>query len=196
MVEGRRNGLHLDEEKRQQITKIKKRISELGVTFNKNLNEDTTHLYLEAGNLTGVPEDLVNSLEKDDAGRVKLTMKYPHFFPVTRKCSNPETRFLVEKTFQSACMEENTAILQEILTLRQEQAAILGYPSHAAYIQEVRMAKDPETVSRFLQELAVKLQPLWAKEKEVMLALKAEEAKELGFKDNGVIDYWDFRYLP
>ena len=34
------------------------------------------------------------------------------------------------------------------------------------------MAKTPETVESFLEELAVKLQPLWAKEREVMLKLK------------------------
>ena len=68
----------------------------------------------------------MNSLEKNEAGKVKVTMKYPHFFPVTRKCKNPETRKLVEKTFQSVCKEENSAILEEIIKLRHQKAQLLG----------------------------------------------------------------------
>ena len=37
------------------------------------------------------------------------------------------------------------------------------------------MAKNPEKVATFLAKLASKLQPIWAKEKEAMLALKKEE---------------------
>ena len=68
-----RNGLHLDEAKREEIKTIKKRISELGVEFSKNLNEDTTFLLFDQSELTGVPEDLVGSFEKDDeTGKLKV----------------------------------------------------------------------------------------------------------------------------
>ena len=64
-----------------------------------------------------------------------MTMKYPHFFPVTRKCNNPKTRFEMEKTYQSRCMAENTAIIEEIVELRRQQAELMGYEDHATYIQ-------------------------------------------------------------
>ena len=38
------------------------------------------------------------------------------------------------------------------------------------------MAKDPQTVSKFLSDLSAKLQPIWLKEKEEMLELKKKEA--------------------
>lgn len=64
-------------------------------------------------------------------------MKYPHFFPVTRKCRNPETRRKMETTYQSRCLVENTKILEELVELRQKRADILGYKNHAAFIHEV-----------------------------------------------------------
>ena len=105
----------------------------------------------------------------------------------------PRTRFLMEKTFQSRCMEENTKIIEEIVELRKQQADILGYKNHATYIQEIRMAKNPDTVSEFLTTLGVKLQPLWKAEKEVLLKLKKEETEELGREFNEKLDDWDFR---
>ena len=37
------------------------------------------------------------------------------------------------------------------------------------------MAKDPNTVSKFLSGLSTKLQPIWVKEKEEMLELKKKD---------------------
>ena len=37
--------------------------------------------------------------------------------------------------FSSRCKDVNTQIIEEIINLRQDQADILGYPNHAAYIQ-------------------------------------------------------------
>ena len=71
--DGKRKGLHLPADVREEIKSVKKRISELGIEFNKNLNEDTTHLYLDESELTGVPEDLVKSFEKDpETGKLKV----------------------------------------------------------------------------------------------------------------------------
>ena len=64
IIAGRRNGLHLDEDRREKVKTIKKKISELGTQFGFNLNEDTTHLYLTDAELDGVPTDLIDSFER------------------------------------------------------------------------------------------------------------------------------------
>jgi Zn-dependent oligopeptidase len=47
-----------------------------------------------------------------------------------------------------------------------QAAALLGYPSHAAFVLEKRMAKRPEMVSSFLTDLSDRLTPKVRKERE------------------------------
>jgi len=194
IVEGKRNGLHLDEDTRNQIKAVKTKISELQTEYSSNLNEENTCLYFSKEELAGVPQDLVDSFETNDEGKCKVTLKYPHFFPVTRNCRVPETRQRIETSYQSRCKDENTKILEELVQLRQKKADLLGYENHAHYVLELRMAKSPKTVKDFLDGLATKLQPLWAKEKEEILKLKEEECKKYGYEFDGKVNFWDNRY--
>jgi len=191
---GKRNGLLLSGDKLDAFKKNKKRISELGIDFRKCLSEDTSHFYANEKDLDGVPQDVIESMEKDKIGKLKVTTKYTNYYPVIKNCKNPETRFIMEKTYQSRCVSENTPRIEELIGLRQQQADILGYPTHAAFVLEEKMAKNPETVKQFLADLSSKLKVLWNKEKEVMLELKKAEAEELGFNFDGKIRKEDFWY--
>ena len=75
--------------------------------------------------------------------------------------------------------------MSDLVRLRKEQSSLLGYPSHADFVLEMRMAKDPKAVASFLEDLKAKLQPLKKKELSKFLEFKAEEAKKHGFTDDG-----------
>jgi len=192
--DGKRNGLLLNKDDLEKFKNTKKKISELGIDFRKCLSEDTSHFFVEEKDLSGVPQDVIDSMEKDADGRRKVTTKYPHYHPVIKNCNNPKTRFMMEKIFQSRCVEENTKRIEELISLRQKKASLLGYPTHAAFVLEEKMAKNPETVEKFLSDLSAKLQVLWKKEKAKMLKLKAAEAEEFGFEFDGKIAKEDFWY--
>ncbi|XP_041912489.1 thimet oligopeptidase [Alosa sapidissima] len=191
---GRRNGLHLPKETQDEIKAIKKKLSNLCIDFNKHLNEDTTSLPFSRDELGGLPEDFLNSLEKDSDGKLKITLKYPHYFPTMKKCHVPDTRKRLEEAFNSRCKEENSAILKELVQLRAQKSALLGFSTHADFVLEMNMAKSSKKVATFLEELARKLKPLGEEERSVILKLKEQECVKRGLPFSGELHAWDTRY--
>uniref|UniRef100_A0A8C1ZZV6 Thimet oligopeptidase n=1 Tax=Cyprinus carpio TaxID=7962 RepID=A0A8C1ZZV6_CYPCA len=190
---GKRNGLHLPKDT-QEIKKIKKKMSTLCIDFNKHLNEDTTCLHFSREELGGLPEDFLNSLEKDESGKLKLTLKYPHYFPTMKKCFVPETRKKLEEAFHSRCKQENSAILKELVELRSQKSSLLGFSTHADFVLEMNMAKTSKTVAAFLEDLAHKLKPLGEQERAVILKLKEQESQKRNLPFTGELHAWDTRY--
>lgn len=91
-----RNGLGLPKgPQRDRFKEIKKRLSQIGIQFQKTLNEENGGLWFTKEELDGVPDDVVNGLEKgtgENEGKVKLSFKYPDLFPTLKFAKNPETR--------------------------------------------------------------------------------------------------------
>uniref|UniRef100_A0A669E613 Thimet oligopeptidase n=1 Tax=Oreochromis niloticus TaxID=8128 RepID=A0A669E613_ORENI len=194
---GKRNGLHLPKDTQEEIKTIKKKLSNLCIDFNKNLNEDTTSLSFTRDELGGLPEDFLSSLEKD-GDKLKVTLKYPHYFPTMKKCFVPETRQKLEEAFNSRCKEENSAILKELVELRAQKCALLSFTTHADFVLEMNMAKNEMTVPVSLcclsEDLARKLKPLGEEERAVILKLKEKECQKRGLPFNGELHAWDTRY--
>uniref|UniRef100_A0A8C2K4F5 Thimet oligopeptidase n=1 Tax=Cyprinus carpio TaxID=7962 RepID=A0A8C2K4F5_CYPCA len=191
---GKRNGLHLPKDTQEEIKKIKKKMSTLCIDFNKHLNEDTTCLHFSREELGGLPEDFLNSLEKDESGKLKLTLKYPHYFPTMKKCFVPETRKKLEEAFHSRCKQENSTILKELVELRSRKSSLLGFSTHADFVLEMNMAKTSKTVAAFLEDLAHKLKPLGEQERAVILKLKEQESQKRNLPFTGELHAWDTRY--
>ncbi|KAL2153644.1 hypothetical protein VTH82DRAFT_4799 [Thermothelomyces myriococcoides] len=192
-----RNGLGLPEgPKRDRFKEIKKRLSQIQIEFQKNLNEENGGIWFTKEELDGVPQDVLDTLEKgtgENEGKLRLTFKYPDLFPTLKFAKNPETRRKVLIANENKC-NQNVPLFKEAILLRDEAARLLGYPDHASFRIEDKMAKTPKTVLDFLGDLKSRLAAGGVKEIGHLLELKKKdhEARNLPFDGNYYL--WDHRF--
>ena len=194
-----RNGLGLPAgPKRDRFKEIKKRLSQLSIVFSKNLNEEVGGIWFTEEELAGVPEDVVGLFAKgegENAGKVKMTFKYPDILPTTKYAKNAATRKTAYLGNENK-LPQNIPIFREVILLRDEAARLLGYPNHAAFIIEDKMAKTPEWVDNFLGDLRKRLSKGGDKERKALTELKKQELESIGKADSfdGRYYIWDNRY--
>ncbi|KAI0484846.1 Metalloprotease [Xylariaceae sp. FL0804] len=192
-----RNGLGLPQgPQRDRFKEIKKRLSMIGIEFQKNLNEEDGGLWLTKEELDGVPSDVIDGLEKgsgENEGKVKVSFKYPSLFPTLKFAKDPETRKKLFIANENKC-NQNTPLFKEAILLRDEAARMLGYPNHAAFRIENKMAKTPQTVNTFLSDLRARLKAGGEKEKDHLLELKKKDEGSRGIKSDGNYYLWDHRF--
>jgi metallopeptidase MepB len=91
-----RNGLGLPAgPKRDRFKEIKKRLSQISTDFQKNLNEENGGIWVTKEQMEGVPQDVLDGLEKgtgENAGKLKLSFKYPDLFPTLKFALNADLR--------------------------------------------------------------------------------------------------------
>lgn len=170
-----RNGALLAEDKKQQLRDIDAELSVLKLKFGEHVLADTNayqmHL-LDPAELAGLPEGAIEAAqelakEQGIEGWI-ITLDYPSYIPFMTYAENRARREELaiaagKKAFQDN-ENNNEAIVLRIVNLRHQRANLLGYPSHAHFVLEERMAKDPETVKAFLNDLLAKGKPAAEKE--------------------------------
>lgn len=188
-----RNGLNIPAgPKRDRFKEIKKRLSQLAIVFSKNLNEEKGGLWFTGEELAGVPQDVLSLLKKD-GDKYFLTFKYPDLFPTLKYATNAATRQKVFIANENKC-NQNVPLFKEAIILRDEAARLLGYPNHAAFRIEDKMAKTPKTVDDFLSDLRSRLSEGGIAEIEVLKKMKQEDLKSRDEKYDGRYYLWDHRF--
>lgn len=188
-----RNGLNIPAgPKRDRFKEIKKRLSQLSIAFSKNLNEEKGGLWFTAEELDGVPEDVLSLLKKE-GDKYWLTFKYPDLFPTLKYATNSATRQKVFVANENKC-NQNVPLFREAILLRDEAARLLGYPNHAAFRIEDKMAKTPKTVDDFLGDLRSRLSQGGLDEIETLKALKKADLDSRSEPFDGRYYLWDHRF--
>jgi thimet oligopeptidase len=185
----RRAGHELDAGTRAAVKAKTERLVELGVRYQQNIDEWEDWILVTPEELEGLPDSFVESLETDEeTGKLKVTIQYPHLIPFQENARRRDLREELRYKFNTVAVEENRKILEEAIRLRQEIADAFDQPTWAHHRLEERMAKSPERVASFFEELEA---PLTEKGREELAAVTALLEEEIG---DHTVQVWDWAY--
>ncbi|KAJ2589278.1 metalloendopeptidase [Coemansia sp. RSA 1722] len=190
-----RSGLALASDKRERLGEIRKRLSELGIKFSRNVNENDGRKTFTREELAGLPDSFFEGRETevvDGVEKFVVTTKYPDMVPVMELAHHETTRQQLAVANEQRC-PENVPLMQEAIGLRLEAARLLGYKTHAEYVLVEKMADSPKSVMDFEEDLRSKLNVLAKRELKEFEERKRADKSVLGKPYEGLYT-WDFRY--
>jgi len=195
-----RSGANLDEEKKTRLKEINQELSILTVKFGENVLKENNRFEMiidKKEDLAGLPQAVITGAaeaakEREYEGKWVFTIHKPSMIPFLQYSEN---RALREKIFKAYINKgnnndelDNKDNLAKIAALRVERANLLGYKTHADYVLENNMAKKPENVYKFLEQLwkpALKIAKKEAKELQEMISKEGHDFK---------LQAWDWWY--
>ena len=166
----RRAGVDKDEATRKRITALQKAITETGIQFDRNINEDAAVVKAKPEELAGLPQDYLDSHKPGADGMVTIKMTGADVAPIFQYANSTPLRKRVMTAWTSRAYPANDAVLRKLFALRAELASLLGYPNFAAYDIANRMAKDPARTQKFIDEIGSAARPAAQKEAARLLA--------------------------
>ena len=188
-------GMNLNDADLEKFKELNKEESQYAIEFDQNIREYKDPLYVTREQLAGLGEDYIQKLQKTEDGKYIVTLDYPDVIPFMKSAEDEEARKALEYKYNRRGGEKNVELLEKTLTIRRQEAHLLGYKTYADLQLEDRMAKNPKKVMTFLKDLQKKLTPLGKQETKKMVAYKNEKtgkkARELYPWESA---YWGYKY--
>ena len=198
------SGAELQGADKQRYAEIQERMATLLQKFSENALDATDHwaLYVNADELDGVPQDVIDATraaaEAEGREGCKLTLKLPVYLPLMQFAHSSALREKLYRAYTTRASDQaegdasrfdNSAIMAEILALRQEESQLLGYRNFAEVSLVPKMADTPEQVIAFLRDLAAKARPHAERD---VADLRQFAREQLGLDDP---QPWDWTYV-
>ena len=197
-------GAELQGTARERFAAIQERQAALSQQFSENALDATDAFTYVASldELDGVPGDVVQAAraaaQADGLDGYKLTLKMPCYLPVMQFARSSKLREHLYRAYVTRASDQaeeavrrfdNTALMGEMLTLRQEEARLLGYANFGQLSVAPKMADSPEQVITFLRDLAQRARPFAEQD---LADLRQFAAAELGLHNP---QPWDWPYV-
>jgi len=207
LLDAELSGVALDEAARVRFNAVAERLAELGTSFANHVLDATKAFRLELTEpeqVAGLPESLrqhaatsarAAGCEGANAadGPWHLTLDLPCYLPFMQYSRRRELREQLYKAYVARAAsgdEDNRPLIDEILCLRRERAALLGYAHPAAASLARKMAPHAAAVERLLEELEAAALPAARREHAELAAF----ARAQGAPEADDLAHWDLPF--
>jgi len=199
----RLSGVDLEPEAKQRFKEISQELTQLTNKFEQNILDATNAWSMHVTDekkLVGLPESALavarQTAEQEELPGWKFTLHAPSFIPFMTYADNVQARREFYEAYTTRASDQgphawqwdNSDLMLQILRLRKEEAALIGFENYAEYSMATKMARDAAQAEEFLLELIPKSKP--AAEKEI--AELRTFAKEKFSVEN--LESWDLAY--
>ena len=195
----RLSGVALEGEAKDKFNANRMQLAEISSKFGNHVLDATKAFSLtitDPAEVDGLPESaraLLASRAGEGAtaadGPWKLGLDMPSYLPAMKFIKSPKVRETLYRAFVTRAGEENAPLIRQILSLKEEQAKILGFDTYAELSLERKMATNVAAVDELTKMLADKARPAAKAELEQLTAY----AKAKGFEGDALA-LWDTTY--
>ena len=159
------SGASLDAESQEKLREINRKLSTLSIEFGNHVLAENNAFQLVIDNeadLAGLPESVIAGAATEAKangmdGKWLFTLQASSRTPFLQYAQNRELRKKMYQAYtnmgNNGDANDNKEVLKQILTLRLEKAKLMGFDNYAQYVLQNNMAKTPENVMSFLNEL-------------------------------------------
>lgn len=159
-----RGGANLKDEDKDRFREINEKLSLMSLQFGENVLKETNNfeLVLEEKDLDGLTESIIamgadEAKERGYEGKYVYTIQRTSMYPFLTYSTRRDLREILYKGYINKGNHDdeldNKDILAQMAALRVERANLLGFESHADYVLDDNMAKNPTNVYELLNKL-------------------------------------------
>lgn len=178
----RREGADSTPDEKARLEAISRELADLTSRYGQNVVAATAAFELvveDEARLSGLPASAKERAREDAAAHgqagYRFTLQAPSMIPVLTYADDGELRREVAMASERRATTgewQNPPLISKILELRREQAKLLGFQSFADLVLDDRMAKTGAAARRFVDDLAVRCQPAFEREKRELYAFR------------------------
>jgi thimet oligopeptidase len=149
-----RAGVDTDEKTRARLKDLADQEQALQLDFERNINDDAKKIEVTRAELDGLPADYIALHPPGPDGKIWLSTDYPDSIPLKQFSRSTDARKRMHTAFLTRGFPKNDEVLRKLLTVRAEEARLLGYASYADYITEDKMIHSAKNAQDFIDKIA------------------------------------------
>ncbi|NBY42376.1 MAG: M3 family peptidase, partial [Verrucomicrobia bacterium] len=195
------NGASLPPEEKKRLTEVNAALAEKTQKYSENVLDSTNDWEIfidDEKQLKGLPLSALavakqSATAKSRPDSWRITLQQPSVFPVLQYGEDASLRQKCWEALSQVGYKgkwDNTLLVSEILSLRDEKARLLGKKHFADFTTARRMAQTGDQALKFIEDMAVRIRPKFEKEVDELEQYRAKIEKDTV----RVLHPWEFGF--